>query len=112
MRNEAHCRASQPIRRGSAEQGRFPGPSTVTIERLRIDETQAYVERLESRDRSFALAIGAGFFLRERPSPPMLRILGNPKRLCDGITRRDLLQVGGAGFLGLSLTRLLEAKTV
>jgi Protein of unknown function (DUF1501) len=41
----------------------------------------------------------------------MLRILGNRKRLCDGITRRDLLQVGGASLLGLSLTRLLEAQS-
>jgi hypothetical protein len=42
----------------------------------------------------------------------MLRILGSHKRLCDGITRRDLLQVGGASFLGLSLPRLLEAQSV
>jgi hypothetical protein len=41
----------------------------------------------------------------------MLRILGNPKRLCDGLTRRDLLQVGGAGILGLSLDRLLQAES-
>ncbi|HEV8001313.1 MAG TPA: DUF1501 domain-containing protein, partial [Planctomycetaceae bacterium] len=41
----------------------------------------------------------------------MLRILGNRKRLCDGITRRDLLQVGGASVLGLSLPRLLEAQS-
>ena len=42
----------------------------------------------------------------------MLRILGHPKRLCDGITRRDLLHVGGAGILGLGLNGLLEAKSV
>jgi hypothetical protein len=42
----------------------------------------------------------------------MLRILGHPKRLCDGITRRDLLHVGGAGVFGLSLNRLLEARSV
>jgi hypothetical protein len=41
----------------------------------------------------------------------MLRILGNSKRLCDGITRRDLLQVGGASLLGLSLPRLIEAQS-
>jgi hypothetical protein len=40
----------------------------------------------------------------------MLRVLGNPKRLCDGVTRRDLLNVGGAGLLGLTLGRLLQAK--
>ncbi|OAI48323.1 hypothetical protein AYO44_07395 [Planctomycetaceae bacterium SCGC AG-212-F19] len=31
----------------------------------------------------------------------MLRILGSRKRLCDGLSRRDLLQVGTLGFLGL-----------
>ena len=30
----------------------------------------------------------------------MLRVLGNSKRLCDGLTRRDLLRVGGLGLLG------------
>jgi Protein of unknown function (DUF1501) len=42
----------------------------------------------------------------------MLRILGNSKRLCDGITRRDLLHVGGAGIFGLGLSGLLEAKSL
>jgi hypothetical protein len=32
----------------------------------------------------------------------MIRILGGPKRLCDGLTRRDLLHVGSLGMLGLS----------
>ena len=31
----------------------------------------------------------------------MLRVLGSPKRLCDGVTRRDLLRVGGLSGLGL-----------
>ena len=31
----------------------------------------------------------------------MIRVLGGPKRLCDGLTRRDLLQVGSLGLLGL-----------
>jgi hypothetical protein len=31
----------------------------------------------------------------------MIRVLGGPKRLCDGLTRRDLLHVGSLGFLGL-----------
>ncbi len=34
----------------------------------------------------------------------MLRVLGGPKRLCDGLTRRELLQVGSLGLLGLGLT--------
>jgi hypothetical protein len=33
----------------------------------------------------------------------MLRVLGGPKRLCDGVTRRELLQVGALGLLGLGL---------
>lgn len=31
----------------------------------------------------------------------MLRILGSPKRLCNGLSRRDLLLAGGLGALGL-----------
>jgi len=30
----------------------------------------------------------------------MIRVLGGPKRLCDGMTRRDLLHVGAAGLMG------------
>ncbi|WP_165245073.1 DUF1501 domain-containing protein [Paludisphaera soli] len=33
----------------------------------------------------------------------MIRVLGGPKRLCDGLTRRDLLQVGSLGLLGAGL---------
>lgn len=33
----------------------------------------------------------------------MIRVLGGPKRLCDGLTRRDLLHVGSLGMLGLGL---------
>jgi hypothetical protein len=40
----------------------------------------------------------------------MIRVLGNPKRLCDGITRRDLLQVGSLGMLGLGLGEHLAAR--
>lgn len=32
----------------------------------------------------------------------MIRILGSPRTLCDGMTRRDLLQLGGIGALGLA----------
>lgn len=38
----------------------------------------------------------------------MLRILGSPKRLCNGLTRRDLLRVGGLGLGGLGLADLLR----
>jgi len=43
----------------------------------------------------------------------MLRVLGAPKRLCSGLTRRDLLQAGALGFFGLGLSdflRLSEAQ--
>src|SRR5262249_47352496 len=39
----------------------------------------------------------------------MLRILGSPKRLCDGQTRRDFLHVGGLSLLGLGLADSLRA---
>jgi Protein of unknown function (DUF1501) len=35
----------------------------------------------------------------------LLRILGGPKRLCDGLTRRDLLHVGSLGLMGLGLSK-------
>jgi hypothetical protein len=40
----------------------------------------------------------------------MLRVLGNPKRLCDGLTRRDLLQVGALGAFGLTLGDFLRLR--
>ncbi len=40
----------------------------------------------------------------------MLSILGHPSRVCNGLTRREALQVGGAGLFGLSLPRILEAE--
>ena len=43
----------------------------------------------------------------------MLRILGSPKRLCDGCTRRDMLWAGGLGLFGLGLPdylRLLDVQ--
>jgi hypothetical protein len=40
----------------------------------------------------------------------MLRILGSQKRLCNGITRRDLLHVGGIGALGLGLNSAAETS--
>ncbi|MDR3621459.1 MAG: DUF1501 domain-containing protein [Paludisphaera borealis] len=33
----------------------------------------------------------------------MIRVLGGRKQLCDGLTRRDLLQVGSLGMLGAAL---------
>jgi hypothetical protein len=40
----------------------------------------------------------------------MLRVLGTRRRLCDGLTRRDLLRVGGLGALGLSLGEALQLQ--
>jgi uncharacterized protein (DUF1501 family) len=34
----------------------------------------------------------------------------SPTQLCDGLTRRDWLRVGGLGMFGLSLPQLLQAK--
>ncbi|GAC1451167.1 MAG: DUF1501 domain-containing protein [Isosphaeraceae bacterium] len=36
----------------------------------------------------------------------MIRVLGGPKQLCDGLTRRDLLHVGSLSLLGLGLPKL------
>jgi hypothetical protein len=38
----------------------------------------------------------------------MLRILGSPKLLCDGLTRRDVLWAGGLGLFGLGLPDYLR----
>src|SRR4051812_2483992 len=43
----------------------------------------------------------------------MLRILGSPKNLCGGLTRREMLWAGGLGLFGLGLTdylRLADAQ--
>lgn len=40
----------------------------------------------------------------------MLGISGRSGRLCDGVSRRELLQVGGSSMLGLSLAGVLGAR--
>lgn len=40
----------------------------------------------------------------------MLRILGSPTRLCDGLTRRDLLHAGGLGAFGLGLSQIAQLQ--
>jgi hypothetical protein len=40
----------------------------------------------------------------------MLRILGTPKTLCDGVTRRDFLHVGSLGVFGLGLSDLFRLQ--
>jgi uncharacterized protein (DUF1501 family) len=41
----------------------------------------------------------------------MLTVLGRTQRVCNGLSRRKLLQVGGAGLFGLSLAKVLAAET-
>ncbi len=41
----------------------------------------------------------------------MLQVLGGPKRLCNGVTRRDLLSVGGLSLLGVGLPALVPTVT-
>jgi hypothetical protein len=38
----------------------------------------------------------------------MLRILGSPKRFCNGLTRREMLWAGGLGLFGLGLSDYLR----
>jgi hypothetical protein len=40
----------------------------------------------------------------------MLTIQGRPQRVCSGLSRRELLQVGGAGLFGLGMPQLLAAE--
>ena len=40
----------------------------------------------------------------------MLTITGRSKRVCSGLTRRDLIRTGGLGMFGLSLPKLLAAE--
>src|SRR4051812_5679022 len=42
--------------------------------------------------------------------PPMLRITAGTRRLCDGIRRREVLRIGAASMLGLTLPGLLRAR--
>src|SRR4051812_13602178 len=41
----------------------------------------------------------------------MIRLLGNPKRLCNGMTRRDLLHIGGLGAFGFGLADELRLRS-
>ncbi len=41
----------------------------------------------------------------------MIRILGSPRRLCDGITRREMLRIGAVGSTALSLPNLLRWRS-
>lgn len=41
----------------------------------------------------------------------MLQILGGQSRLCDGLSRREILRVGGLGAFGLGLPSLIQNRT-
>ena len=41
----------------------------------------------------------------------MIRLLGPTSRLCDGMSRRELLRIGGLSLGGLSLPTLLERSS-
>ncbi len=41
----------------------------------------------------------------------MLRVLGSTRKLCSGMTRRDLLRIGGLGLAGMSLADLATWQT-
>ena len=40
----------------------------------------------------------------------MLSIPGRSGATCDGVSRREMMRVGGAGLLGLSLGQLLSSE--
>ena len=40
----------------------------------------------------------------------MLELLGRSRSVCGGVSRRELLQAGGAGLFGLTLPKLLQAE--
>lgn len=42
----------------------------------------------------------------------MLTVLGNPRQACDRLTRRALLQVAGAGMLGMNLPRVWASEEI
>jgi hypothetical protein len=42
----------------------------------------------------------------------MLRILGSEKKLCNGLTRRDMLQAGSLSLLGLGLENFFQLQTL
>src|SRR5205823_4015666 len=42
----------------------------------------------------------------------MLRVLGSPKKLCNGVTRREMLVAGGLGLSGLGLSDYLRLSEI
>lgn len=81
--------------------------------RIRVSGQPSRCEEVAHRDENEPLCcsirksagtvtrIGAHLFAGRETT--MLRVLGGPKRLCNGLTRRDLLSVGGLSLLGATL---------
>ena len=46
-----------------------------------------------------------------RKGDGMIRLLGSAKRLCDGLTRRDWLHLGGLALFGVGLSDFLNQFT-
>lgn len=40
----------------------------------------------------------------------MLRVLGSPTKLCDGLTRREMLRIGGLGAFGVGMADVLRLQ--
>src|SRR5262249_17432240 len=47
-----------------------------------------------------------------RKESGMIGVLGTPHRLCDGITRREVLRLGGLALVGLTLPELLAREAM
>src|SRR5688572_12969328 len=62
-----------------------------------------YVVVVASRLAGFRSASGRRIAYRNRP-------LGHPRRVCIGMTRRDVIRAAGAGLLGTSLAKVLAAE--
>src|SRR5690349_1941645 len=53
-----------------------------------------------------------GLEARATKEPFMLSIPGQSGATCDGVSRRELIRVGGAGLLGVTLSRLLASESL
>src|SRR5207247_6322479 len=54
-------------------------------------------------------SVGHGAHVPERG---MIPLLGSTKRLCNGLTRRDWLHLGGLGLFGLGLSDFLRLRSL
>src|SRR5262245_58863493 len=75
---------------------RQPGPGG------RVDESATGTPLAKQRTR--------GEHALRKEQSDMLSILGHATKLCDGITRREMLRVGGLAFSGLTLADVLRLR--